>query len=43
MKILNSAGEYSAVCFTDNRVYSGDVFRNVQPVEVELIVHAEEL
>lgn len=32
-----------AVCFADKRVYHGNDFSvNVQPVEVELIVHAEE-
>lgn len=36
-------GQDGAVCFADRRVYPDDVFlRNVQPVEVELIVHAEE-
>lgn len=42
MKVFN-AGEVYAVCFSDERIYRGDTFtRNVQPVEVELIVHAEE-
>lgn len=44
MKIHQNGGDYGAICFADNRVYSGDVFRNVNVrlVEVELIVHAEE-
>lgn len=42
MKIDQNNGEYGTVCFADNTVYSGNIFRNVQPVEVELIVHAEE-
>lgn len=36
-------GQDGAVCFADNRVYSGDVFRSfLRLVEVELIVQAEE-
>lgn len=36
-------GQNGAVRFADGRVYPDDDFlRNVQPVEVELIVHAEE-
>lgn len=43
MKIYQNNGEYGAVCFADNRVYSGDVFRSfLRLVEVELIVHTEE-
>lgn len=43
MKIYQNNGEYGAVCFADNRVYSSDVFRSVlRLVEVELIVNAEE-
>lgn len=42
MKIYQD-GEFGAVCFADNRVYRGDVFRSVlRLVEVELTVHAEE-
>lgn len=42
MKVLHGSEVY-AVCFSDKRVHRGDTFtRNVQPVEVELIVHAEE-
>ena len=42
MKIFCN-GEACAVSFSDHGVYSGSVFnRNVQPVDVELLVHAEE-
>ena len=42
MKVLYGSEVY-AVCLSDKRVYRGNDFtRNVQPVEVELIVHAEE-
>lgn len=44
MKIYQNNDEYGAVCFSDSRVYSVDIFRNVNVrlVEAELIVHAEE-
>lgn len=43
MKLFKNTCEYVAICFSDGRVYPDDAFLcNVQPVEVELIVHAEE-
>lgn len=42
MKIYTDEGD-GAICFGEKRVYPGDAFsRIIKPVEVELIVHAEE-